>query len=144
MFYSKNFASFRKSKGLTLEEIGKKIGVSKVAVKYWEDGSVQPKTKNIHKLAKILGCSVIDISDLPPEKEWLKNNEDLILSDEDVAIIKFYQDPQNKLRRYELLAEMERLKHPVIRYENSDAGKHKMAAEESAEYGKKKSKAHVA
>lgn len=110
MFYSNNFASFRKSSGLTLEEIGKKIGVSKVAVKYWEDGNTHPKAKNIIALAKIFNCSVIDISDLPPEKEMLKNAEDITLCDEDVGILKYYQDPKNKLERYELLAIIEREK----------------------------------
>lgn len=70
LFYNDLFSKFRKSKCLTLEEIGKQIGVSKQTVQKWESGAVKPRPHNIYAVARILGVSAVDISDLKPEK-WL-------------------------------------------------------------------------
>lgn len=52
----------RKELGLTLEEVGKRVGVSKVSVKKWEDGKVgRLKTENIAKLAEVLKVDPVDL-----------------------------------------------------------------------------------
>jgi len=64
------FKNLRILAGLTQEDIANKIGISKTAVSYWEreDRPEQPRSSRAYKLARILGCSVIDFTDLPPEK----------------------------------------------------------------------------
>ncbi len=110
-FYNNNFKSFRQSKELTHEETGKLLGISKQAIQAWESGKNKPRPSNVKKIAKLFNCSVIDISDLPPEKKMLANIEDIELGDEDVGILKYFQNSENKLERYELLAKIERLKN---------------------------------
>ena len=70
LFYNELFKSYRQSRCLTLEEIGHRIGVSKQTVQKWETGSVKPRPDKVYALAEILNLSVVDISDLKPEK-WL-------------------------------------------------------------------------
>lgn len=73
LFYNDLFKKFRESKCLTLEEIGKRIGVSKQTVQKWETGIAKPRPSNVYALAKILNISAVDISDLCPEK-WLTDS----------------------------------------------------------------------
>lgn len=68
LFYNDLFKKFRESKCFTLEEIGKRIGVSKQTVQKWEAGIANPRPSNVYALAKILEISAVDISDLRPEK----------------------------------------------------------------------------
>ncbi len=73
LFYNDLFKKFRESKCFTLEEIGKRIGVSKQTVQKWEAGIANPRPSNVYALAKILEISAVDISDLRPEK-WLTDS----------------------------------------------------------------------
>lgn len=73
LFYNDLFKKFRESKCFTLEEIGKRIGVSKQTVQKWEAGIANPRPSNVYALAKILDISAVDISDLRPEK-WLTDS----------------------------------------------------------------------
>ena len=51
----------RESKGLTQEELGKKIGVNRSTVAMWETGEAMPRADKLPELAKILGCSIDDL-----------------------------------------------------------------------------------
>lgn len=52
----------RKRLGLTLEELGKRIGVSKVAVSKWESGETDNiKRSNLLKLADVLDVSPVEL-----------------------------------------------------------------------------------
>ena len=73
LFYNDLFKKFRESKCYTLEEIGRRVGVSKQTVQKWEAGIANPRPSNVYALAKVLDISVIDISDLRPEK-WLTDS----------------------------------------------------------------------
>ena len=73
LFYNDLFKKFRESKCFTLEEIGKRVGVSKQTVQKWEAGIANPRPSNVYALAKILDISAVDISDLRPEK-WLTDS----------------------------------------------------------------------
>ena len=73
LFYNDLFKKFRESKCFTLEEIGKRIGVSKQTVQKWEAGIANPRPSNVYALAKVLEISAVDISDLRPEK-WLTDS----------------------------------------------------------------------
>lgn len=57
-----NFYQRRKALGLTLEDIGKKVGVSKSTVKKWESGYIKNmKRDKIALLATVLDVSPLDI-----------------------------------------------------------------------------------
>lgn len=75
-FYNKNFKRFRESKELTHREIADMLKISKQAIQAWEAGKSKPTPSNVKKAAKILDCSVIDISDLAPEKPLRGNKHD--------------------------------------------------------------------
>lgn len=50
--------NLRTQRGMTLEELGKKVGVSKSTVRKWEQGIIaNMKRDKIAKLALALGCS---------------------------------------------------------------------------------------
>lgn len=70
LFYNELFKKIRESKGMTLEEIGQKVGVTKQTVQKWEAGIAKPRPGKVYAMAKVFGVSAVDISDLRPEK-WL-------------------------------------------------------------------------
>lgn len=76
LFYKDLFKTYRQTKGYTHKEIGEKLGITEQAVQQWESGETKPRSKNVIKLAKILGISVIDISDMKPEKEFIEYMQD--------------------------------------------------------------------
>lgn len=77
-FFGLLFRNYRESKGLTLQEVAERVGVSKQTVSKWEKGVAKPLPGKVKALARIIGCSVVDISDLQPE-DWLVNKPDTIL-----------------------------------------------------------------
>lgn len=57
----------RKSKKLTLEDIGKACGVSPQAVGQWENNDAKPNIDRLERLAGVLDLSVADLlSESPP------------------------------------------------------------------------------
>lgn len=50
-----------KRKGLTTEQLAKKIGVSIMTISYWNRGIKQPTTANIIKLANALNVTPMTI-----------------------------------------------------------------------------------
>ncbi len=54
-------AGRRKYMGLTQEELGEKIGVSKSAVAKWETDGGLPDRDNLRRLSKVIGVSVDDL-----------------------------------------------------------------------------------
>ena len=50
----------RQEKGKTQEEVAQQVGVSRIAVRNWENGA-PPKAKYLPKLAQALGCTVNDL-----------------------------------------------------------------------------------
>ena len=85
IFFHKLFREYRESKCLTLLQVGKKIGVSKQTVQKYEAGKTKPKPATVYKIAEVLGISVVDISDLKPEKDLQK--EEIIPSDDFFKIV---------------------------------------------------------
>ena len=55
----------RKSLGLTQAKFADAIGVTKIAVAFWEGGYFTPIQFNLEIIAEVFGCSV----------EWLKGKE---------------------------------------------------------------------
>ncbi len=65
----------RKYMGLTQEELGEKIGVSKSAVAKWEIDGGLPDRDNLKRLSKVIGVSVDDLHKIINDAN--ANEEDL-------------------------------------------------------------------
>ena len=78
--------AMRKAAGLSMAELGKRLGVSAQAVARWENGTAWPSAWHIPRIAEILGCTMAalyalpkadDVPELTPEEEELgPDNED--------------------------------------------------------------------
>lgn len=65
----------RLEKGLTLEELGEKVGVGKSTVRKWENGMIKNlKRDKISLLAKALDVSPLSFLDIPDEQIYEKTN----------------------------------------------------------------------
>nr|DAO66773.1 MAG TPA: Helix-turn-helix XRE-family like protein [Caudoviricetes sp.] len=51
----------RMDRNITQEELAQRLGVSQQAIAKWENGSSQPRTALLPKLADILGCTVDEL-----------------------------------------------------------------------------------
>ena len=67
MELSERIALARKQAGLTQEQLGEALGVSRQAVSKWESGASDPSTSNLLALAWLFGVSPADLlKDLAP------------------------------------------------------------------------------
>ena len=87
--------SRRKELGLTLEEVGKFVGVSKSTVKKWENGFIKNmKRDKILLLAHALQVSPLDILNISASSETnekiFKQRELSLTSDYSLAVKKFF------------------------------------------------------
>lgn len=93
----------RKALGLTLEEVGNAVGVSKSTVKKWENGFISNMRRDkIEKLAKILEISPVRLLGIT-EKTYLQPNDPLF-----VKICTIY-DTLNETGRQKALERLEEL-----------------------------------
>lgn len=51
----------RKKAGLTQMQVAQALGITDSAVNQWEKGKTFPKTEQLPKLAKLLGCTVDEL-----------------------------------------------------------------------------------
>ena len=58
MELNERIAAVRKAAGLTQEQLGELVGVSRQAVSKWESGETQPTTDKLPQLAMLLGVDV--------------------------------------------------------------------------------------
>lgn len=87
----------RVKRGLSQEELGKLVGVSKVAISHYERGSEQPKMKRLKKLVEVL--------DLTPNY-LLGNDVDIVFEEEEkyhTTISKLELEIINQLRKHQQL-----------------------------------------
>lgn len=56
----------REARGMTRKQIADAVGVSEVAVYYWENGRQKPSADKLPKLAELLGCSIDELFDQRP------------------------------------------------------------------------------
>lgn len=65
---NKVLADLRKKSGMSQEELGIKIGVSRYTISYWEIGKRSPSLHEAQKIAEVLNCSLDDLVNptLPP------------------------------------------------------------------------------
>ena len=69
MFYMK---TIRLQKGLTMKEVGKRIGLSESAVGLYENGRRKPNYEMLLKISEALGCTVNDLLYSPEELRLLQ------------------------------------------------------------------------
>ena len=92
MRFGDNLKNLRKSRNISQEELGEKVGVSRQSVSKWENSEAYPEMTNILILCKIFNCK---INDLLSEKI-----EDFDSFDEEVKmnVVKFEKEKQNKMK----------------------------------------------
>lgn len=55
--FAENIRKFRKARGLSMEELGKKLGKAKSSISAWENDKRTPKIGEIQKIADVLGVT---------------------------------------------------------------------------------------
>lgn len=73
MFLGKRIKEMRNKCGLSQEELGRAVGVSKVSVCHWEKEVKKPSSKNLIELSKILNTPL----------EYLIGNDSYVVSEQD-------------------------------------------------------------
>ena len=58
-----NLKDLRKLKNVTQTEIAKSLGIKQSSVAMWESGASRPQTKDLRKIADVLGVSVEQLLD---------------------------------------------------------------------------------
>ena len=51
----------RQSRGMSMEELGKAVGVSRQVVSAWELGIYWPKASSLPRIAEVLGCTIDEL-----------------------------------------------------------------------------------
>ena len=99
--------------GLTLEEVGKAVGVSKSTVKKWEDGYISNmKRDKIAQLAAVLQVNPVSFI---TEEEWDKAAEEFEKESQNDAkmlmnyLSKLFDDAESVRIAYELIISLARL-----------------------------------
>lgn len=93
----------RKEKGMTLEQLGKRVGVSKMTVLRWESGEIKNiRTDKIEKLASALGIPVVALFEGFNENGKTKNNIKQVTPDE------FFNEVVNILNKTEGLSDQQK------------------------------------
>ncbi|MDX2330389.1 helix-turn-helix domain-containing protein [Sinorhizobium medicae] len=83
IYLEKNLKILRERKGISKEELGRRVGVSGVTIGYWESGQTTPRMGKVEKVSQALGVTVDELlfenfSSSPSEKAI--NNLDLNVS----------------------------------------------------------------
>jgi transcriptional regulator with XRE-family HTH domain len=58
LHFERNLVALREQKGLSQEELGKLIGVSRESVSHWERGSKKPAMKSLQKLLELFDVTM--------------------------------------------------------------------------------------
>ena len=69
MTLGQTIARYRKALGLSQEELGARLGVSRQAVSKWETDNATPDMENLLALAREFGISVAELTATPEEAQ---------------------------------------------------------------------------
>ena len=103
--FGKTLANMRKASGLTQQQLGEKVGVSKRVIAYYEGETDYPPTHLIATLAKALNVSTDELLGLKQTKETLSPN--LAPLWRRLKVIENFSDKERKsvLQYVEIIAE---------------------------------------
>ena len=65
MTLGQRISTYRKTLGISQEELGARLGVSRQAVSKWETGAAAPDMENLLALAREFGVSVAELTQTP-------------------------------------------------------------------------------
>ena len=65
MTLGQRIAQYRKAMGISQEELGGRLGVSRQAVSKWETDAAAPDMENLLALAREFGVSVAELTETP-------------------------------------------------------------------------------
>ena len=94
-----NMRAIRLMRGLTLKEVGEKIGITESAVAHYETGRRKPDYEMLLKISEVLDCTVCDL--LYPLED--KKTPDTIragLTDYERAVLSADEETQNIILRF--------------------------------------------
>lgn len=57
-----NIKKYRELRGMTQDELSRRVGVDRVTIANWESGKTEPKLSHALKLAEVLGTTVEKIA----------------------------------------------------------------------------------
>jgi Zn-dependent peptidase ImmA (M78 family)/DNA-binding XRE family transcriptional regulator len=77
---SNNLKRMRSVRGLSHDQISNQAGISRQAYSSIEKGAVEPRVKNLYRIADVLGVSVQDIVCAPPELKSLRFRSEIFKS----------------------------------------------------------------
>ena len=101
--YSEQIYKIRKAEGLSQEEFGNKIGVSRQMVSKWEIGESSPRTDKINKICTTFGITPAEfISDDEEDKESKKITK-IIYNNKKEKVVKSQQQRQKIIKRISIL-----------------------------------------
>ena len=69
MGLGEKIGQYRRSLGISQEELGARLGVSRQAVSKWETGAATPDMANLMALAREFGVSVAELTETPEEPQ---------------------------------------------------------------------------
>ena len=101
--YSEQIYKIRKAEGLSQEEFGNKIGVSRQMVSKWEIGESSPRTDKINKICTTFGITPAEfISDDEEDKESKKITK-IIYNNKKEKVIKSQQLRKKRIKQITIL-----------------------------------------
>ena len=101
--YSEQIYKIRKAEGLSQEEFGNKIGVSRQMVSKWEIGESSPRTDKINKICTTFGITPAEfISDDEENKESKKITK-IIYNNKKEKVVKSQQQRQKIIKQFSIL-----------------------------------------
>lgn len=84
--------AFRRAKGLTCQDVGERLGLSKSTVSAWEVGRNQPDADTLINLCRLYGADISDF--FPPDESGLGTespNPSEALSKEEMTLLENYR-----------------------------------------------------
>lgn len=101
----------RQKAGLTLEELGNKVGVSKQCLSGWEHGRNMPDVVTLYRMSKLFDITIEDflfeLSDTTsnsPSKEYIVNHTTEIVHDPNISSLVLSPKEEVLIHKYRALS----------------------------------------
>lgn len=111
MTFSENLNRICQEQGTTVSAILKRMGVSTSKVTLWNNGSL-PKQEMLLKLAKELGCSVMDF--FADNEDGTSVSDYVVLDEDEKEVIRMFRGLTNK-ERHKFMAQAYSYEEALLR-----------------------------